>query len=663
MTLAPADTRLWNWLGHPTRRGPAPKGVDAISQKVRGWHARRKAGSTLREIAVSAVEESDSLRHVADADLRARMDEARRRAVVTSRDETVIAHAFALMREVVRREAGVSLHPEQLMGALAMSRGACCEMATGEGKTLTAILPTALLAWRGHGVHVITVNDYLAARDAELTRAIYARLGASVGVVTDATKEADRRDAYARDITYVSDKQVVFDYLRDRLRTPASPRLVSHLMEQIDPDGSNGAPWSSRVVQRGLFACVVDEADSVLIDEAVTPAIIATDSGDARASRAEVHYAGASLARSLIEGDHYVVDTRLRRVRLTSSGREALGGLATGLPPFWRGPRRREELVTQALTALKLFSKDDEYVVVDGKVQIVDPSTGRILEGRQWQLGLHQAVEAKEGLEISEPRRASARVAYQRFFQMYRFRSGMSGTLWEVRNELWSAYDLPVVRIPTHRPIARDERPDRFFRSETEKFIAVADAVESHRTAGRPVLIGTRSVAASERMSTLLTERSIPCSVLNANREAEEAAIIARAGESGTVTVATNMAGRGTDIRIDAKARDAGGLVVLATERHDERRVDRQLFGRSGRQGDPGIAQAFVSLDDSLIRRHGFPPLTRLASLPSLPGRRFVAGLLWRQAQWAAGLRAATVRSEVARADARLEQSLRGQSR
>ena len=662
MTTLSVDPRHWHWLGHPWKRDPAPKGLDAISQRARGWWSRRGASRDLRSSAESIVSESERSRDLGESALKSRILEVRD-AVVMRHDERSRDAAFALMREAIRRELGLALHPEQMMGAVAMSRGAACEMATGEGKTLTAILPAALWGWSGHGVHVVTVNDYLASRDADISRGVFARLGLDVGVVTQSLPESERREAYARSVTYVSDKQVIFDHLRDRLKTPPAPRLVSHLLEQIDGASSEEPSWPGRVVQRGLFACVVDEADSVLIDEAVTPAIIATDTGDQRASRAEVHHAGAALARSLKEGEDFIVDRRLKRVHLTPAGREALVRMADSLPPFWQGPRRREELVVQAITAQQLFTRDDDYVVVHGKVQIVDPSTGRILDGRQWQLGLHQAVEAKEGVEISEPRRASARTAYQQFFQRYQHLCGMSGTLWEVRHELWSSYDLPVVRIPTHRPIARQQTPDAFFRNEADKFAAVADAVEAHHAAGRPVLIGTRSVAASERMAALLGERSISCSVLNANRETEEAAIIARAGEARAVTVATNMAGRGTDIRIDTRARQAGGLAVLATERHDERRVDRQLFGRSGRQGDPGIAQAFVSLDDALIVRHGLKPLVAITAALPAPAQRAAARALWRQSQWAAGVRAATVRAEVARSDARLEQALRGQSR
>lgn len=663
MSTLRADTRLWHALGHPTRRDPVPKGLDTVSHRVRGYFARRVDIRAVRARAEAIVADSDRMREHGEARLNALAEEARTAVVTAQEPGTGVDLAYAIIREIIRREMGVSLHVEQIMGALVMARGAGAEMATGEGKTLTAILPAAMLGWLGHGVHVVTVNDYLAARDAEITGSVYRRLGLSVGVVRDSTPEAERREAYARSVTYASDKQIIFDFLRDRLKGPAAPRLVSHLLEQINGRAHDETDWTAQIVQRGLFACVVDEADSVLIDEAVTPAIIATDAGDTRASRAEVHQAGAAIAASLSEDEDYVVDRRLRRVRLTPSGRERLATLVSGLPDFWRGPRRREELIVQALTARALFHRNDDYVVIDGKIQIVDSSTGRVLLGRQWQLGLHQAVEAKEGIEITEPRRATSRISYQRFFQRYRRLAGMSGTLWEVRHELWASYALPVVRIPTHKPVARVHLPDVAFRTEDAKFAAVADRAAVLKANGQPVLIGTRSVESSERMASMLAERQILCSVLNANREAEEASIIARAGASGAVTVATNMAGRGTDIALDAAARKAGGLAVLATERHDERRVDRQLFGRSGRQGDPGLAQAFVSLEDMLVTRNGFGPL--VAMIRALPGALGspLSTLLWRQSQWAAGRKSTMMRSEAAKSDARLEQSMRAQSK
>ena len=421
------------------------------------------------------------------------------------------------------------------------------------------------------------------------------------------------------------------------------------------------AGWGSLVVQRGLFSAIVDEADSVLIDEAITPAIIGADAEHADGE----HIAGKAdaVARVLRADEHYTVDRRNRTVELTVGGREAIAAACRDFGPFWSGPRRREEVVRRAISAHALHERDDDYVVLDGEVVIVDRSTGRLLRGRQWQQGLHQAVEAKEGVSSSKDRRTIARMSYQRFFAQYQRLAGMSGTLWEARHELWRVYGLAVARIPTHKPVERVRAKDRVFADEPAKLRAAAARVEAVHTTGRPVLVGTRSVATSEKLAQSLIERGVRCGVLNAHREAEEAEIIAAAGSRGAVTVATNMAGRGTDIMLDGPSRELGGLVVVATERHDETRVDRQLFGRAGRQGDPGAAECFVSLDDALIDRHGLRPLVRLvrAGADRASGEvtsgwaRAAAAALWWQAQRVASSSSRVLRAELALADSKGE--------
>jgi preprotein translocase subunit SecA len=379
---------------------------------------------------------------------------------------------------------------------------------------------------------------------------------------------------------------------------------------------------------------------------------------------AEGHYrVAAELARQMRCGDHFTLDESMRVARLTPAGREWLAARAEGLPPFWAGPSRREALLTQALIARELYALGDDYIIRDGGVVIVDRSTGRVLPGRQWQLGLHQAVEAKERLRVTPDRTTGSRISYQRFFQKYARLSGMTGTAWEVRDELWRWYRLPVVRVPTHRPVVRTSAPQRVFASAAEKMSAVAARAAALHATGRPVLVGTRSVAASEALSGLLTGLGVAHEVLNAMREEHEAGIIERAGRRGAVTVATNMAGRGTDIMLDEESRGLGGLVVIASERHDERRVDRQLAGRAGRQGDPGAVETFVALDDPLIRRHGLAPLVWLArAAPGLP--RWAAGrVLWWSAQHAAGRRWAAVRAQNAIAEDWTELSLHRASR
>lgn len=667
---APASVRrLWRPLAHPFVRERPAKGLDRVGERVIGAVRTRREARLDHARAREIEAEGRTLRSFGEAALNARAEEVAEMAGVGHAGPELVDAAFAVMYEVVRRELGLSLHHEQLVGALVMAAGCCAELATGEGKTVTAILPAALEAWSGRGVHVVTVNDYLARRDAETTRPAYQRLRLTVGVLQDSTPTDERRAAYQCSITYGADKQFIFDHLRDRLSAPLEPRLAGLLLDGLAGDSKRNSAWTERVVQRELNCAIVDEADSVLIDEAVTPAIIGEGgekgaAGEAAEGTPETHYhRAARIARDLTTGRDYQVDSRLRVVKLTEEGRSAVARAAGDLPPFWSGPRRREELVTQAVTAKELYVRGDDYIVKEGEVVIVDRSTGRVLPGRQWQLGVHQAVEAKEGLRVSEDRRTSARVSYQQFFQRYRRLAGMSGTAAEVAAELWSSYRLPVVRVPTHRPVIRVRETDRFFRRESEKFEAVAERVVEVNARGVPVLIGTRSVAASERLGAVLAARGVRCSILNATREAEEAEIIAGAGELGAVTVATNMAGRGTDIRLGKGVRELGGLMVIATERHDEARVDRQLFGRAGRQGDPGRAEAFVSLEDLLIAVHA-PKLLRLACerMPrALLG--LTARVTWAVAQWSAGRKASVLRSQVLQSDAWTDMALHHRSR
>lgn len=653
--------RLWPHLSRRIGRRPPPTGTDIIGTWFVGRAARRRLHHDRTARAASIIARSDALRHHSDAALGEVIEEARRAVLLGKQPVEAVDGAFAVTREVIRRELGLSLYPEQVIGGLIMAEGACAEMATGEGKTVTAILPTALLGWSGRGVHVLTVNDYLAARDAAITRPVYQRLGMSVGVVIDSTRREERRAAYDSDITYAADKQVVFDALRDRLALPPSVSLSGTILDGMM--GAGDPEWMSKVVHRGFNAVIIDEADSVLIDEAVTPAIIAAEElgeGSGEDPSGIHHKIAAQIARELEPETHYSVDRKLRHVSLNPDGLARIREMTGQLPAFWTGPRRSEELVRTALIAKEVQILGDDYIVREGKVEIVDRSTGRVLEGRQWQMGLHQAVEAKEGLETTRARRTSTRTSYARFFQQYRHVAGMSGTLREVSSELWRTYGLTVVRVPTHRPVIRRELPDRVFPTEEAKLRAVVEKVSQVHASGQPILVGTRSVLTSERLGRMLAERGVTCRVLNAERVREEAGIIELAGKLGAVTVATNMAGRGTDIKLDPASREAGGLSVIGTERHSERRVDRQLFGRAGRQGDPGVAQMFVSLEDQLIVVTGFPPLIWLARrVPS----RVLSAVLWRQAQFLASSRAVSHRLSTARSDAWQEMAMHTQGR
>jgi len=652
-------SRLWRPLSYRPEQPEELKSFDRAGEFVIGSIQRfRRRQSTIRRYSQQVLVQSKTMRSIGEKAFDEEIVQARLYARRGQRDAEHRIHAFAVVREAVRRTVGFELYLEQVMGGWAMEERCIAEMATGEGKTVTACLTAAVQAWMGYGVHVITVNDYLAQRDAELNLPVYKRLGLTVGNIQQETEEPDRREAYARDITYTSDQQLIFDFLRDRLKAPLQPRVVSLLLEELGDTnpGSRTKLWSEQLVLRGLYAAIVDEADSVLIDQATTPAIIGLEGGED--AGAEYYRVAAQLAHEMERDRDYAVDIRQHRVDITDLGREKLDTLADRLPPFWAGPRRREELVNQALVANELFQIEDHYIVQDEDVKIVDAHTGRVLEGRQWQLGLHQAVQAKEGLAVTSARQTMSRMSYQRFFQQYRRLAGMTGTAWEVRHELWKTYHLPVVRIPTHEPMIRKHRRDCFYSDQDAKVHAVANRVNQLQKKRQPVLLGTRSVEASEEMSRKLDELGVPHRILNAIRHEEEAAIVARAGKKGVVTVATNMAGRGTDIILDLGVAEMGGLVVIATERHDAHRVDRQLYGRSGRQGDPGLAETYLSLDDQLIAHSGIKVLSRfLRAFPSLMALGF-GSLLWAQAQHTASRRLAVTRELVAKADHMFDRAL-----
>jgi preprotein translocase subunit SecA len=505
-----------------------------------------------------------------------------------------VAESFALVRETARRVLGLRHYDVQLAGGYALLRGAVAEMDTGEGKTLTATLTAATVALAGTPVHIVTVNDYLAHRDAETMGPLYEALGLRVGTIVHGLQPPERRAAYACDITYTSNKEIAFDYLRDRIALGQRPSNLGIKLRRI-----SGRARDDNTVMRGLFFAIVDEADSVLVDEARTPLIIS------KQTRPDEERAWAETALGLVSDLEPNVDYKIlsseRRVELTSEGRERLAELGEELGGVWRSSVRREQAAQQALVALNLFDRGDHYLVQDGKVQIVDEYTGRIMADRSWSDGLHQLIELKEDCEVTPRKVPVARITYQRFFRRYQQLAGMTGTAKEVAGELWSVYRLPVVRIPTNRPPKRHRFATRIFNSADDKWLAIAVRAAELQAAGDPVLIGTRSVAASETLSEFLTDVDVEHKVLNAAQDEHEAEIIAQAGTPGRITVATNMAGRGVDIAVDPEPLTKLGLHVILSERHDARRIDRQLEGRCGRQGEPGAVQAYLSLEDPLL--------------------------------------------------------------
>jgi len=572
------------------------------------------------------------------------------------RDEHV-ARSFALVREAARRTIGQRPYDVQLLGGAVLLRGMVAEMETGEGKTLTATLPACTAALAGLPVHIVTVNDYLVGRDAENMGPIFRALGLSVGEIQHDMDPDTRRQMYGCDVTYCSNKELAFDYLKDRILLG---RLRSHAHLQIERlrDGRSRA---DRLLLRGLCYAIVDEADSVLIDEARTPLIISGEGGEQHGLEHEVYRTAIHLAQQLSEVRDFQIDRRERRIRLTPLGEARLRELTRPLGGIWSGPHRAEDFITQALTGLWIFVRDQHYLVEGGKVQIIDEYTGRIMADRSWERGLHQMIEVKEGCDTTQQVEPLARISYQRFFRRYLRLAGMTGTAREVAGELWSVYRLPVARIPTNRPLRRSDLGDRVFATAEEKWDAVVARIRELHAQGRPVLVGTRLVAASEHLSELLTEAGLEHQVLNARQDQAEAEIVARAGEAGRITVATNMAGRGTDIVLAPEARAARGLHVIATERHEARRIDRQLLGRAGRQGDPGSYEVITSLEDDLVRAHGRGfwlrqetngPLARAAPESAL------RHLVVRQAQRRAERMHSASRREMLKVDGKIENML-----
>jgi len=597
--MAAIPSATWQMLDQRTSGATLPRGLDAV------WHAGAGAidrftpryhGFRRRVDKILSLEKHFS--QMTDAKLRETAADLREVFRCGHDNSSDIERAFALVAEVASRQIGDRPFPVQVAGALALQSGCVAEMATGEGKTLTCTMPVTVAGWRGRGCHVITVNDYLARRDAEWMGRIYRFCGLSVAYIEQQTPLHERKTAYMADVTYCTNKEVTADFLRDRLVLGRIKGLSSTLLAKI----AAGRETTDRLIQRGLHYAVVDEADSVLIDESVTPLII---SGHApNPEQIESFRQAADIAGRLRPQTDYQIDHRYREIELTAQGEIRLEELTRDLGGLWRGNRRCWEMVNQALTAKELYVRDKHYLVDNGKVVIVDEFTGRQMADRTWRDGLHQAVEAKEGLQVNAPKDTYARISFQRFFRMYHRLCGMTGTASEATAEFWQIYQLPVVTIPTNRPCIRKNLPTIVLSMESAKWARVVQEIRRTHETGRPILIGTRSVRASEHLGKLLEAEKLPHQVLNAVYHRQEAQIIAGAGQQGRITVATNMAGRGTDIKLGRGVAELGGLHVIAAEPNESARIDRQLFGRAARQGDPGSAQGIFSLDDEIASRY-----------------------------------------------------------
>lgn len=582
-----------------------------LIQKVFGTHSERELKRI--EGLVQAIEDlRPSMQALSDAELSGKTEEFKKRLSEGVTLDDLLPEAFATVREAARRVLNMEHYRVQLIGGIIMHQGRIAEMKTGEGKTLIATLPSYLNALEGRGVYVVTVNDYLAKRDAEWMGEIHKFLGLTVGVVLNSMKSEERREAYACDITYVTNNELGFDYLRD-----------------------NMVIYKAQLVLRDLHYAIIDEVDSILIDEARTPLIISGQSGKST----KLYEVCDILAKQLKRGEDmqdlskmdaimgvereetgdFIVNEKDKVVNLTAQGVEKV-------EKFFQidnlaDPENIEiqHNITLALRANNLMFRDQDYVVKDDQVLIVDEFTGRIMPGRRYSDGLHQAIEAKEHVKVKRESKTLATITFQNFFNKFEKKAGMTGTALTEEREFRDIYGMDVIEIPTNKPVARKDLQDAVYKTKKEKLHAIVEAVKESHAKGQPVLVGTITIEASEELSKLLTKQGIPHKVLNAKFHELEAEIVADAGIHGAVTIATNMAGRGTDIKLDEAAKEAGGLKIIGTERHESRRIDNQLRGRSGRQGDPGESKFYISLEDDLMRLFGSERLINMFNTLGIP--------------------------------------------
>ncbi len=582
-----------------------------LAEKLFGTHSEREV-----KLVSKTVDKIEALRpkmqELSDEELKAKTAEFKKRLEDGETLDDILPEAFAVVREAAKRVLGMEHYRVQLIGGIILHQGRIAEMKTGEGKTLVSTLPAYLNALEGKGVHIITVNDYLAKRDSEWMGAVHEFLGLTVGVVLNSMKSEERQAAYNCDITYITNNEDGFDYLRD-----------------------NMVIYSRQLVQRGLHYCIIDEVDSVLIDEARTPLIISGQSGKST----QLYEACDMLARQLIKGEasgefskmdaimgieieesgDFIVNEKDKVVNLTADG-------VKKVEQFFHieNLADAENLEIQhniilALRAHYLMFRDQDYVVKEDQVLIVDEFTGRIMPGRRYSDGLHQAIEAKEHVKVKRESKTLATITFQNFFNKYDKKCGMTGTALTEEKEFRDIYGMDVVEIPTNKPVVRKDLEDAVYKTQKEKFKAVVDAIKEANSKGQPVLVGTITIETSELLSSMLRREGIDHQVLNAKFHEKEAQIVEHAGEEGMVTIATNMAGRGTDIKLDDAAREAGGLKIIGTERHESRRIDNQLRGRSGRQGDPGESQFYLSLEDNLLRLFGSEKMINVFNALGVP--------------------------------------------
>lgn len=583
-----------------------PEGLDAVMHALQGrWRRRRRNADALLEEAQSCLRICESLRSLDDASLQLRitlMREALRRNPRNARGKLI--DALATVGQISWRALGKQPYAVQFMGALALHRGWLAEMATGEGKTLTVSLAGVLAGWTGRPCHILTANDYLATRDAIDMTPLYEASGISVASIAGEHEPPQRMEAYRADVVYTTAKELLADHLRDVLAARSGKGGDQAAFEKWMglPAQDDATPV---LHSRGLHTAIIDEADSVLVDEAVTPLILSFPRK--RPGFSDAILWARDFADRLVEGEDFQVVHRTRSVALLPRARELMLAQQHQLHPMWRPIARREEMLRHALTVRCFFHSGHQYLVHDDEIVLLDEFTGRMTPGRTLTAGLHQAIEAREGLELTDPNESMVQMSFQAFFRRFRHLAGTSGTAKEAAKELWRIFRLAVLPIPTHRPRQSVELPLQVLPTVSDKWNATVKEIQRVHSSGRPVLIGVRSVQASLELSELLTHHALEHTVLNAERHAEEAELVSHAGELGRIMIATNMAGRGTDIHLSNEVKQLGGLHVVIAECNESARVDRQLAGRCGRQGDPGSITRLLSLEDNLLRRYMSP--------------------------------------------------------
>ncbi len=593
---ASASTLVRPELGLPV----LPKWYERVVHRVRGYQQAAYRSliepRQLRRVLASVHKLDNELEVASQEQLLRQVAECKQCVAVDGYDSQSLATAFSLIREMSGRSLGMKHFDSQLLGGWYLFQGRVAEMATGEGKTLTATLPVAAAAMAGIPVHVITVNDYLSKRDCDEMSPLYHALGLSVGCIEPGMGPDERRQIYACDIVYCTNNELVFDYLKDFLILKEVPDVMHRFAERLKGNGR----LDRELMMRGLHYAIIDEADSICMDEARTPLIISANN-PSNDTETIMYTQALSIAAQLKEVAHYTCYEKIKQIEFNDAGEGLIDDLASSLGAYWVGRVRRYELVRQALTAQLFFIRDRHYLVRDEKIQIIDEHTGRVMADRSWEKGLHQLLEVKEGCATTASRETLAKVSYQRFFRRYRFFAGMTGTAKEVKQEFWDIYQKQVIDVPTHHSLKRLYLGEKLMASRELQLQAIVAAVRKVVEKGRSVLIGTSTVGASEGVAKALHEAGLSAQLLNAKQDHLEADIVADAGQSGRITIATSMAGRGTDIKLCPDVERNGGLHVILSELQDAGRIDRQLAGRCARFGDPGSVELIVSLDDEWL--------------------------------------------------------------